>query len=302
MRGIQYAAAYPRHCERSEAIHSFVVPRGGLLRFARNDVWRHLRQDLRILAAHCRPRFANPCPSKREGAGNAGCALHPRSRVQKCAKKRTRAYRYSGDIPAFPAQWLYGLYRALPGDEFVLSPSLADQRLMKLGWLTSNLRQLDTSNGCQDHTVLPYASAPFVLRAIRSLTENPPCDHFARGRCRVHRILSRVRDDGQRPSEWDRMARFVQLICPTAKAEYFCSKVWTGFRTRRLICPSGSSERLAVLQLSCPGMTRGESVAYAARRKSSASARYDSASARCSRPIFSAPSRSASVRATRSTR
>jgi hypothetical protein len=27
-------------------------------------------------------------------------------------------------------------------------------------------RQLDTSNGCQNHTVLPYASAPFVLRAL----------------------------------------------------------------------------------------------------------------------------------------
>jgi hypothetical protein len=26
-------------------------------------------------------------------------------------------------------------------------------------------RQLDTSNGCRDHTVLPYALAPFVLRA-----------------------------------------------------------------------------------------------------------------------------------------
>jgi hypothetical protein len=40
---------------------------------------------------------------------------------------RTRAYRFSGGNPAFPAQWLYGLCRALPGDEFVLSPSLADQ-------------------------------------------------------------------------------------------------------------------------------------------------------------------------------
>src|SRR5260221_8856330 len=27
-------------------------------------------------------------------------------------------------------------------------------------------RQLDTSNGCQDHTVLPYASAPFVWHAM----------------------------------------------------------------------------------------------------------------------------------------
>src|SRR6185503_17785329 len=33
---------------------------------------------------------------------------------------RTRAYRSSGEHPAFPAQWLYGLCRALPGDEFLL--------------------------------------------------------------------------------------------------------------------------------------------------------------------------------------
>jgi hypothetical protein len=33
--------------------------------------------------------------------------------VQGCAKKRTRAYRFSGGNPAFPAQWFYGLLRAL---------------------------------------------------------------------------------------------------------------------------------------------------------------------------------------------
>jgi hypothetical protein len=27
-------------------------------------------------------------------------------------------------------------------------------------------RQLGTSHGCRDHTVLPYASAPYVLRAV----------------------------------------------------------------------------------------------------------------------------------------
>jgi len=27
-------------------------------------------------------------------------------------------------------------------------------------------RQLGTSHGCQDHTVLPYASAPYVLHAL----------------------------------------------------------------------------------------------------------------------------------------
>ena len=55
-------------------------------------------------------------PRKKEGAGKTGCALHPRSRVQLHTKMRTRAYRFSGNTPAFPAQWFYGLYRALPGD------------------------------------------------------------------------------------------------------------------------------------------------------------------------------------------
>jgi hypothetical protein len=54
----------------------------------------------------------------------AGARCTPRSRVQKCANKRTRAYRFSGRNPPFPAQWFYGLCRALLGDEFVLSPSL----------------------------------------------------------------------------------------------------------------------------------------------------------------------------------
>ena len=55
-----------------------------------------------------RPRFACRPPSK-EGAGNAGCALHPRSRVQNGGRKRTRAYRFSGGHPTFPAQWFDGL-------------------------------------------------------------------------------------------------------------------------------------------------------------------------------------------------
>jgi hypothetical protein len=31
------AGTFPRHCERSEAIHSFFMGQHGLLRFARND-------------------------------------------------------------------------------------------------------------------------------------------------------------------------------------------------------------------------------------------------------------------------
>jgi hypothetical protein len=38
-------------------------------------------------AAAKRPSFAKSLPSKTEGAGKAGCALHPRSRVQSARKK-----------------------------------------------------------------------------------------------------------------------------------------------------------------------------------------------------------------------
>ena len=59
-----------------------------------------------------RPGFANRFAQRKEGAGNAGCLLHPRSRAQSAREVRTRAYRYSRSIPAFPAQWFYGLWRA----------------------------------------------------------------------------------------------------------------------------------------------------------------------------------------------
>ena len=41
---------------------------------------------------------------------------------------RTRAYRFSGNTPAFPAQWLYGLYRALPGESEPLATIAPERR------------------------------------------------------------------------------------------------------------------------------------------------------------------------------
>ncbi|MEH2547406.1 hypothetical protein V1283_004051 [Bradyrhizobium sp. AZCC 2262] len=51
-----------------------------------------------------------------EGAGKTGCLLHPRSRVRFALNKVHTSIQGSGSIPAFPAQWLYGLLRALPGE------------------------------------------------------------------------------------------------------------------------------------------------------------------------------------------
>jgi len=39
---------------------------------------------------------------------------------------RTRAYRFSGEHPTFPAQWLYGLYVISPVSHALLPPSTPD--------------------------------------------------------------------------------------------------------------------------------------------------------------------------------
>jgi hypothetical protein len=111
-----------------------------------------------------------------EGAGNAGCALHPRSRVQMGNEKRTRAYRFSGGHPTFPAQWLYGLcsWRRIRLVTIV-DELAADPRPVG----PTCLRQLDTSNGCRNHTPSPYAATSFVCAPFdRSRVQTRPAIHL----------------------------------------------------------------------------------------------------------------------------
>jgi hypothetical protein len=137
-----------------------------------------------------RPSFDRVRPRKREGAGNAGCTLHPRSRAQRrvgCAHEHTGSAEASG-IPCVMA------LRLMPR-----SPRRRIRLVTVVGGFCdcstrsgqSSHRRLGTSNGCQDHTVLPYATtrlrqeaspgiASFVLRACQSLTRfNPPCDRIS---------------------------------------------------------------------------------------------------------------------------
>ena len=72
---------------------------------------------LRLLAAWIRPRFAFFFALLEiEGAGKTGCLLHPRSVCNLSEQNAHTSIQGSGSIPAFPAQWLYGLLRALPGE------------------------------------------------------------------------------------------------------------------------------------------------------------------------------------------
>src|SRR5438067_3766440 len=103
-------------------------------------------------------------PSKIEGAGNAGCALHPRSRVPKSVHLAHTSIQVSGNTPTSPAQWLYGLYRALPGGAGLLSPSPLRSLLLK---------SLAPASRRQDHTTSPYALA-FSSGVKKRLTPKRP--------------------------------------------------------------------------------------------------------------------------------
>jgi hypothetical protein len=139
---------------------------------------------------------------KQEGAGNAGCALHPRSRVQKCTSKNAHEHTGSAEALRHSLRNGFTAYAVIsPATNSFLSPSSADMACPSPVGLT-RLCRLGTSNGCQNHTVLPYAKASFVcapFAAHRSFA-NPPCDHIARlTPPRPPHPIPTFGDDGQRP-------------------------------------------------------------------------------------------------------
>jgi hypothetical protein len=90
------------------------------------------------------------------------------------------------------------------------------------------LRRLDAgieASGPHDFAVRTRAVRH---RALRSLTENPPCHRFARQRCRGHRIPPRVRDDRDTPLKWGRTARLIEVISVKREAKNICGRGWTG--------------------------------------------------------------------------
>jgi hypothetical protein len=84
--------------------------------------------------------------------------------------------------PGIPARnGFNGLYRALPGDEFVLVTVIGGLRFCQARSGSQNLRQLSISNGCQDHTASPSATTSFVsVPSIAHRFFDLPCHHVTR--------------------------------------------------------------------------------------------------------------------------
>jgi hypothetical protein len=188
--GLRIPALFPpRHCEPTgrreappddrlrEAIHG--TASGDMDCFVASLLAMTADIYLCLLAAPIARGLHFLCPPRIQRAQGRPGARCTRDLVCNCAQKtRTRAYRYRRNTPAFPAQWLYGLLRALPGERLFCHRRLREASL---------LSDLMPAPRHQDHTTSPYASGASVLRALR-----------------VHRISPHVRDDREPPLDWVR--------------------------------------------------------------------------------------------------
>jgi len=151
--------------------------------------------------ARCARALRQLPPSLRKRAQGKPGARCTRGLVCKLHKKmRTRAYRSSGGIPAFPARWFYGFFRALPGERLCCHRRRRDTPA-----------SLTPASRRQDHTTSPSASAC----ARQSQLSRPPHPTRAFVTCAT-------------PLSSGETRKLKSVICPTATAEYFCNGVWTG--------------------------------------------------------------------------
>ena len=138
-------------------------------------------------------------PSKTEGAGNAGCLLHPRSRVQCMYRDAHTSIQVQPEHSGIPCAMALRLMPRSPWRRIRLASIAAGLMAQSIRLDRIRHRQLDTSHGCQDHTVLPYASAPYVLRDVNRSRDCPALQPPSAPTPRVHRIPPRVRDDRDTP-------------------------------------------------------------------------------------------------------
>jgi hypothetical protein len=139
---------------------------------SRNDVDRHEFAFPRRNAPELCIEFL---ALKSEGAGKAGCTLHPRSRVQ---MGKENAHEHTGSAEAIRPSLRNGFTAY-----FVLSLVTGLCCHHHPRECEAFIANLTPASGCRDHTTSPSAS-----RAVRQR------------RIRVHRIPSRVCDDRERPS------------------------------------------------------------------------------------------------------
>ncbi|MET3966432.1 hypothetical protein ABID62_002496 [Bradyrhizobium sp. S3.9.1] len=130
------------------------------------------RQDLPELCCSHHPR---KCRGRREGRVPAG------TRGPLCGNCATKfAQRHTGEAkhPAFPAQWFYGLCRALPGERCTIAPTSPQDlahRLRAPGRHGFTVHRLHRSCARGVRSRLPALQTTFAPTPPASTTSHPAC-------------------------------------------------------------------------------------------------------------------------------
>jgi hypothetical protein len=140
-------------------------------------------------------------PLKEEGAGNAGCLLHPRSRVQSAHKKTHTSIQVQSEQSGVPRTMVL---RLMP-----CSPRRRIRLVTVTGGLMALPRPVGLTKTSADLTPATGARTTRFCRALQrrssgarwSLTENPALrSRFAPDAAASTASHPNVRDDGRRPS------------------------------------------------------------------------------------------------------
>jgi hypothetical protein len=163
-------------------------------------------------------------PKRAQGTPDARCTRSPLCNVESTGVEATG----TPEHPASPAQWFYGLCRALPGDRALLPPSSRGLRFCHcpVGPIKPP-QDLTPASGRQDHTILPSATASLVrvLVIAHRLLENPPCNPAARSTLpRPSHPAPNVRDDHDTPLLWDGIRKVLEMIWGVWKGKYFLQR------------------------------------------------------------------------------
>ena len=187
------------------------------------------------------PRFASslaPLRKRAQGRPGARCT---RGLVCNCAQRtRTRAYRSSGEHPAFPAQWFDGVLRALPGVRIplatVIRGSMDGALPGRAGTSSANLTPATGARTTRLGRTLQRRSSACRLFA-HELLESPPCDDV----CAPDAAASTAprpafSDDRETPLLGDGMAEVLRVIWAKREADYFRGRSFCDLRCRANQC------------------------------------------------------------------
>ena len=161
--------------------------------------WLLLNTTSRSRGADRARGLYDPSPSIKEGAGNAGCLLHPRSRVQNAHKNAHTSIQVQSEHSGIPCAMALRLMPCSPRRRIRLVTVTAGLMADRSGWTNFATDSLAPATGVGTTRFCRTLQAPFVLRAVFAHGQ-PPCEHLCCARrCRVHHIPPRVRDDRDTP-------------------------------------------------------------------------------------------------------